>query len=92
MYLQVIQGLFDEPETDSLKDERRQAQIYDDRTLLEEMRDSINGLISEDSNRHVLRCSVFFVIIITCLQISFLHERRGDLFEHVAKYRHRQVA
>jgi hypothetical protein len=60
--LTVIQGLFDEPDTDSRKDERRQAQIYDDRTLLKEMRDSINGLISEDSNRHVLRCPVFFVI------------------------------
>ena len=60
--LTVVQELFEEPDTDSQKDDRRQAQMYDDRTLLREMRDSISNLISEDPNRHVLMCPVFFPI------------------------------
>jgi hypothetical protein len=60
--LKAVQDLFDEPDTDSQEDEHRQAQIHDDRTLLREIRDGINALISEDPSRHVLICLVFFVI------------------------------
>ena len=57
-----VQDLFDESDADSQEDGRRQAQIYDDTTLLRELRDSISTLISEDPNRHVLSCPVFIVI------------------------------
>ena len=60
--LTVVQELFDEPDTVSREDDRRQAQMYDDSTLLREMRDSISVLISEDPNRHVLMCPGFFPI------------------------------
>ncbi|KAH9956013.1 hypothetical protein BC827DRAFT_1271215 [Russula dissimulans] len=48
-------GLFDEPNTDSRKREHKEAQIYDDLTLLGEMRTTLQTFISEDPDMHVLR-------------------------------------
>ncbi|KAI9508639.1 hypothetical protein F5148DRAFT_1283811 [Russula earlei] len=48
---QELVELFDDPNTDSRKREHREAQIYDDLTLLGEMRTTVQTLISEDPDK-----------------------------------------
>jgi len=57
-----IQGLFNDTDTKPGEDERREAQINDDKALLKEMRDSISTSKDSIKARYVLMCPVFFVI------------------------------
>ncbi len=50
------------PNTDARKLEHKEAQLHDDRTLLQEMRTKIKTIINEDTNRYV-QCAMDFVII-----------------------------
>ena len=68
--LKEVQTLFDEPNTETRKREHQEAQSYDDKTLLEEMRTTIKTIISEDSTRYVSMYRLHFLSPLTLLADS----------------------
>jgi hypothetical protein len=60
--LTEVQNLSDGSKTQTREHELKEAQFYDDKALLEELRATIKSVISKDSIKYVPMCHEFFVI------------------------------